>query len=324
MIVHSAVVGGASRDAIEAAAGFSASQAADPDARISLTVESALWDAGARLTGDPDFGLHSAERLRPGMFDVIDYAIRTAPNLRVALERLARYNRIEHDVAVFTIIDRGDVTRVEHRFGGGTAVQSRHAAEFTLAATVVVGGQLTGTHVAPRAVAFLHAPPASTTEHERVFGVTPSFLQAVNAVEWHRDTLERPNPNADPALARTILRHAEALLAARPEPVASHSDRVRAILTSGLGDGDVTLARVARMLKMSERSLQRRLADEHVTFDGLLDDLRRQLATRYLADPTIGISEVAYLLGYSEPSPFHRAFKRWTGTTPADARRGGL
>ena len=60
-----------------------------------------------------------------------------------------------------------------------------------------------------------------------------------------------------------------------------------------------------------------------MTFDGLLDDLRRQLATRYLADPKIGISEVAYLLGYSEPSPFHRAFKRWTGRTPAEARRAG-
>ena len=124
MIVHSAVAGGASQDAIEAAAGWAASQAADPDARISLAVESALWDEGARLTGDPDFGLHSAERLQPGMFDVIDYAIRTAPTLRVALERLARYNRIEHDVAVFTINDRGDVTRVEHRLGGAPSCRA--------------------------------------------------------------------------------------------------------------------------------------------------------------------------------------------------------
>ena len=322
MIVEAAIAGGASRETLESTAGFSATHAADPDARISLAVETALWEAGARLTGDPDFGLHSAERLRPGMFDVLDYAIRTAPNLRVALERLARYNRIEHDVAVFTIVDRGDVTRVEHRFGGGGAVQSRHAAECTLAAQVVIGGQLTGTRVAPRAVAFLHARPASTAEHQRLFGVTPSFSQPVNAVEWDRAVLERPNPNADPALARTILRHAEALLAARPAPAASHTDRVRQLLVTALGEGDATLARAARALKMSARSLQRRLADEQMTFDRLLDDVRRQLATRYLADPNIAIAEVAYLLGYSEPSPFHRAFKRWTGTTPMEARRG--
>lgn len=72
---------------------------------------------------------------------------------------------------------------------------------------------------------------------------------------------------------------------------------------------------------MSERSLQRRLSDDGVTFDAVLDAVRRDLALRYLADPKIAVAEVAYLLGYSEPSPFHRAFKRWTGKTPTEARR---
>ncbi|MBK6533536.1 MAG: helix-turn-helix transcriptional regulator [Deltaproteobacteria bacterium] len=84
----------------------------------------------------------------------------------------------------------------------------------------------------------------------------------------------------------------------------------------------MTLKRVAAQLRMSERSLQRRLADEGESFDAIVDALRRDLALRYLADPKIAVAEVAYLLGYSEPSPFHRAFKRWTGRTPAEARRG--
>jgi AraC-like DNA-binding protein len=133
--------------------------------------------------------------------------------------------------------------------------------------------------------------------------------------------LERPNPTADPALSRTILRHAEALLAALPEPTATYAERVRRGLAEILGEGEVSLRQVARGLKMSERSLQRRLAAEGVTFDGLLDDVRHHLALRYLADPSIAVSEVAYLLGYSEPSPFHRAFRRWTGATPSDMRR---
>lgn len=77
---------------------------------------------------------------------------------------------------------------------------------------------------------------------------------------------------------------------------------------------------MAARLKMSERSLQRRLADEGVTFDALLDEVRRVLSLRYLADPSIAIAEVAYLLGYSEPSPFYRAFRRWTGTSPSEMR----
>jgi AraC-like DNA-binding protein len=72
---------------------------------------------------------------------------------------------------------------------------------------------------------------------------------------------------------------------------------------------------------MSDRTLQRRLAAEHTTFDALLDEIRHQLALRYLADPKIAVSEVAYLLGYSEPSPFHRAFRRWTGATPGEIRQ---
>ncbi len=118
-----------------------------------------------------------------------------------------------------------------------------------------------------------------------------------------------------------IERHAESLLAARPEPTLSTADRVRRIVAGALAEGEVTLAGVASMLKMSERSLQRRLADEGLKFDALLDEIRRDLALRYLADPKIAIAEVAYLLGYSEPSPFHRAFKRWTGKTPTEARK---
>lgn len=320
MIVYSAAAGGGSVEAMERATGFSSARASDPDARISLALEKALWEEGERQTGDPDFGLHSAERLQPGAFDVLEYAARTAPTARVALERLARYNRIEHDIAVFAIIDRGDVTRVEHRFGEGGAVQSRHSAEFTLASQVVIGSQITGARLRPCAVEFVHARPASIAEHERLFGVTPRFSMAVNALEWNRELLEQPNPTADPALGRTILRHAEALLAERPAPTASHAERVRRILANKLGEGEISLARVAKDLKMSERSLQRRLADDGLTFDAILDDTRRQLSLRYLADPTIGVSEIAYLLGYSEPSPFHRAFRRWTGTTPSRSR----
>jgi AraC-like DNA-binding protein len=128
---------------------------------------------------------------------------------------------------------------------------------------------------------------------------------------------------ADPLLSRVVLRHAEALLAERPAAAETTAGSVRRILTRLLGDDEAgcSLAAVSTSLHMSERSLQRRLADEGVTFDALLDELRRELALRYLADEKVAIAEIAYLLGYSEPSAFHRAFKRWTGTTPAEARQ---
>jgi len=329
MIVHTAAARGVSPEWMEKTTGFDLASAADPDARISLALEEALWNAAEDRTGDEDIGLHAAEAIQPGAFDVLDYVIRTAPTARKALERLARYNRLEHDAAVFTLVDRkvdrDAVTRVEHAFDVRLSgpVQSRHSAEFTIGAVVVVASQITGTPMPPRAVELRHPRPRSTAEHLRIFGVEPRFSCPVNAIEWDRALLERAVSSADAALSSIVERHAEAVLAARPEPTRSYADRVRHLLMTQLGAGDATLAAVSGQLKMSERSLQRRLTSDGVTFDALLDEVRRELALRYLADPKIAISEIAYLLGYSEPSPFHRAFRRWTGTTPREARDSG-
>lgn len=296
---------------------------AGPDARIPLALEQALWDEAARRTGDAAFGLHAAELLRPGAFEVLDYAVRTAPTVRAAVQRLVRYNRIVHDTAEFTLHEQGGLARIEHALRGGGVTQSRHGAEFTLAAVLVLGRQISGSNLRARAVAFHHgrAPDAVIAEHVRLFGVEPRFADRVNALELDSATLDLGCPASDPALSRVIERHAEALLAAMPPLATGVADRVRALLAGALGVGDATLSRVAAKLKMSERTLQRKLAEESVSFDALVDDFRRELALRYLADPKIAVAEVAYLLGYSEPSPFHRAFKRWTGITPTEARR---
>jgi AraC-like DNA-binding protein len=320
MIVNAAAAAGVPLTELRAATGFDPAVAGDPDARISLQLEERLWLEAARRSGDDDIGLHAAEGLRPGAFDVIDYAIRTAPTLRASLQRLARYNRLEHDVAVFTIIDRGPVTRIEHAFRVAGAVQSRHSAEFTMAAIIVVSGQLLGESVRARAVEFRHAAPPATGEHVRLFGVRPGFGAAVNALEIDSVLVDRPIPDVDPALSRVIERHAEARLLGQPAPAETTAVRVQRLLARDLPAGEVSLSEVAAALHMSARSLQRRLGDEGTSFDAVLDELRHDLALRYLADPKIAIAEVAYLLGFSEPSSFHRAFRRWTGATPREAR----
>ncbi|WP_186001815.1 AraC family transcriptional regulator [Corallococcus sp. Z5C101001] len=323
LIVHAASAAGVAPQALQAATGFDPRSAEDPDARIPLEVENALWSEAERLSGDAQFGLHAAERLRPGTFDVLDYAIRSAPTVRTSLERLARYNRIVHDAAAFTLSNKGDVMRVEHAFQVAGMAPCRHASEFTLASIIAVGRQLAGVSVRARKVEFIHLEPTSTLEHERLFGVRPSFSARVNALELDHAVLEHPVLAADPSLSQVMERFAELLLASRPvEPVEPESilSRVRRLLAAALPEGETTLADISARLRMSERSLQRRLAQEGASFDGLLDDLRRELASRHLADPRIAIAEVAYLLGYSEPSAFHRAFRRWTGMTPSEAR----
>jgi AraC-like DNA-binding protein len=321
-IVNAAAALGAEPTELAANVGFDPKDAEDPEALMSSVTEEALWREGARLLHDDDFGLHVAELLRPGSFDVLDYVVRNAPTLREAFARWARYNRLEHDVAVFTLIDQGPVVRIEHTLIGG-AVQHRHSAESTLAAQVVAAEQLTGMRLMPQAVEFRHAAPLSLKEHVRIFGVAPRFLAPVNAIVWAREALERPVRAADAALSRLLERHADALLASLPSPSQGHADRLRVWLIRNLEEGDTTLARAAAELKLSERSLQRRLAEQGLSFDGLLDEVRHALALRYLADPKIAISALAYRLGYSDASAFHRAFRRWTGTSPSLLRRAG-
>jgi AraC-like DNA-binding protein len=303
-----------------AAAGFDPASAADPAARISLELEQTLWETAAEQTGDPSFGLHTAESIEPGVFDVLDYAIRTAPSLGVALERLVRYSRLEHEAAVFQLIASGDVTRIEHSFGPAVVLPCRQEAEFTLAAVVMIGREIIVGGIQPIAVEFMHGIPLDTSEHIRIFGVLPRFAAHVNAVELDGATMSHRLLTADPALSRIIERHAEASLGSVAPVSESTTEEVRGILVKALPEGPCSITTVAPSLGLSQRTLQRRLENEGSTFGDVLDGVRRDLALRYLEDGKLTLSEIAYLLGYSEPSPFHRAFKRWTGSTPQALR----
>ncbi len=322
MIVHAAERVGVDPEQLQSRCGFRLDPDEDPDRRIGLHVESALWECAAALAGDDAFGVHTALNPIPGTFDVLDYAIRTAPTLRASIQRFARYNRIVHDVAVVRLFERDGQGRIEHSLGG--VVQSRHAAEYTLTSIVAVGAQLCGVPIQALSVEFHHASPdaAVVDEHTRVFGVTPTYGADVNAVVLDAGALDREVLGADATLSRIIERHADALLAARPELGESLARRVRRLLATSLAEdaAQARLGAVAARLRMSERSLQRRLSAEGLSFDALLEDVRRELALQYLQDRDVAIAEVAFLLGYSEPSAFHRAFKRWTGSTPAQVR----
>lgn len=321
LIVGVAATRSADAQRLMADAGFEACWLNDPEARMPLTVEERLWDLAAEMTRDPLFGLHAAEAIRPGAFDVLDYAVRTAPDLRTALQRLARYNRLVHDLASFEVLPDGDAVRIEHRFDGGATGPCRHAAEFTLASLVVVATQIGGEPVSALAVEFVHTAAGDAEAYRSVFGVKPRFDAPVSCLVLAASVLDRPVPAADPRLSHIVTAHAEQLLAAHAPAQENVAAQVRRQIAEGVANGPVTLSAIARRLHLSERSLQRRLDDEGTRFADLVDEVRRELALRYIADERLALGEVAYLLGFAEPSPFHRAFKRWTGTTPAAARR---
>lgn len=189
----------------------------------------------------------------------------------------------------------------------------------TLAAAVALGRSITQVAWSPIAVSFRHPEPAETGEHRRIFGCQPNFGAGMNAIVLDRDLLQLPIVKADPGLCAVLDRHAEELLARYPRQDLL-INRVRSALRDEMNGGDPSLERIAAQLGMSGRTLQRRLRDLHTSHQELLDQMRRDLAVRYMQEPEMAICEIAYLLGFSERSVLHRAFKRWTGKTPSEFR----
>jgi len=130
--------------------------------------------------------------------------------------------------------------------------------------------------------------------------------------------LEAPLVSSDPELLQILTRAAEELAKRAPVPP-TLAAQVGRVLAESLRSGEATIGHVAKRFGMTERSLQRRLKDEGVSFNTVREDVRKQLARRYL-DDKLAIAEISFLLGFSEPSAFFRAFKRWTGMTPLEAR----
>jgi AraC-like DNA-binding protein len=181
---------------------------------------------------------------------------------------------------------------------------------------------LTAIDFSPREVWFEHSAPADTREHRRIFRAPLRFEQTCHALVLDRGLLDHPLVTADSRLCALLDRQAQDLLARLPRE-SSVSDRTRRLLREVLRGGDAGVAAIARRLGMSPRSLQRRLAAEGSSYRGLLDEVRREIAVRHLGERDLAISEVASALGFSDATGFYRAFRRWTGASPAGYRARG-
>jgi AraC-like DNA-binding protein len=306
--------------AVVSAAGLDPPALHDADARIPHELALALWREAVQRSGDDAFGMHAAEDIRSGAFDVLDYATRSSATLGQGLRRLVRYHRILHDGAVVQLDVEGEGALLTHALPT-SAVLPRQVAEFIVAAWLVVARQATGVDFAPVEVRFRHRAPADASEHRRLFRAPIRFRSTANGMVLDRATLERPLVKSDPGLCAVLERHLVELLERIPRATGL-TERVRQVVGRDLASGVPDAGAVARALHMSRRTFQRHLRDGGTSYRRLVEALRHELAMRYLAERGIAIGEIAFLLGFSETSAFHRAFKRWTATTPAAYRSG--
>ena len=301
-------------------AGIDTTMLGDPDARVPWGAVLSLIAHAVDVTSDPNLGLHIAEHAEPGSLDVHFYALLSSQTLGEGYQCLCRYQRLVHETTRIELNVDGEQATLRHVMPGGMTAP-RQSAEFLLAIWVRGGRLATGTHWAPAEVRFGHPEPPDTRDHRRFFAAPVRFATGENALVLPTALLDTPCDRADPALLAVLDRYAEDRLERTPETT-SFADRARAALLDELRAGEPSAARLAARLKTSVRTLNRTLATESLSYRKLLDHVRHEQACRHLTDGRVAIAETAFLLGFSELSAFYRAFKRWTGQTPAEFRAG--
>lgn len=316
-VLHAASRLGLDRAGLLAASGLDASQLDNPDARVPLLAQQQLWAAIEQQLGGVEAGLLIGAALAPGQFSVLGYLLQSSPTLSAALQAVQRYQRLAGEGGEFSLQAEGECLWLVYR-----AVQPEQAATRTRVLALMAFWQslmtplLADFHLL--GARFMHAAPDDLDRYTQVFNCPLQFAASDYAIGLPHTLLEQPLAQANLPLQKLLREHAEALLARLPSE--SLSARVVSLLSAQLSQGEPDRSQLAQTLHLSERTLQRRLADEGSSYQQLLNDTRRQLAERYLRDGQLAATEIALLLGYSEPSVFFRAFRQWTGLTPGEYR----
>ena len=303
------------------AAGLDRATIENPDARIPVEQADALWRKAYELSGDPNLALHAIEVLPFGAYRVIDFLASSAPTIGTALAKVSDYFPIIRNGVVrlpYAVADRHVTFGVEAP--SCPSAITRPFAEYTLAAVFLRTRIATNQRYPLERVTFSHAPPADVSEHERIFECPVEFGAEACQMVIAREVWDTPRAGTDPALFSVLDTHAKMLLAQLPNP-AEIVGQVREALEAELRGGNPQLESIAKRLAMSPRTLQRRLREQGLVFNDVLDAMRFRAARTYLAKPDVAGAEVAYLLGFAEQSSFNRAFKRWAGQTPTEYRR---
>ena len=323
MVLQSVAKGGGDRSRVLERIGLATERLADPESHIPLATHHHLWEVALEESGDRALPLRVAELCTPATFSVLGYACMTAANVGAAFDRMTRFLSLFLQGETLTLEQgEGELRLVLHQ-SSPKRLGRELSGESTIAKIIVTIRMLIrddGSTWAPSLVTFTHPAPPDVRPHQELFGCAVRFGSARTEIVIPAAMLERPLAKADPELSAFFDRHAEETLR-RMGARADATARVRRAVAEALHAGEVSETNVSKRLGWSERTLRRRLGEEGTSFRQVLDDVRRELAQGWLAQSEMAIGEVAFLLGFSESSNFHRAFKRWTGQTPDEFRR---
>jgi AraC-like DNA-binding protein len=290
----------------------------DPEARVPEERFDRIWKTASEVTGDPCIGLHAGERIHPRAVNLFGYLMLSSATLGDGIHRVARYQGVLTGKPWIVLEDEPSDVRI--RVGIEHEDPDIHAihAEYTAALLLQVMSWVSEQAIEPLETRFAHAARGDEAEYRRALRGPVRFRTERSEVLLAPGVLEIPSQHANARFAHLHEEFASELLARQQD--SSLAGRVRQLLAERIESGPPDRSSVARLLALSDRSLQRRLREEGTNFRSVFDDWRRELARDQLQRHDMPIAEVAYLTGFAEVSSFTRAVRRWFGCTPGQLR----
>jgi AraC-like DNA-binding protein len=297
--------------------GLSRERLADPKGRVPVDLRLAWWDAAVRVSGDPALGLRVGAMLPLGALGSFEYLLRHSASLEQAAQRANEYMRLVDDTGEVALSREGDLAVFRARRTGGYPTSPSEIHTLFAALYVIVGAEWPGWTLT--SVSLAHAAPRDPSPFLRHFGCPVRFDAPDYELRFPARVLDGTPRCADAGLSRVLEEHSRRLLAELPDE-SPLLQSARVALATLVSEGSPSAGGLARALGMSERTLRRRLEGESTTYNEVLDGLRRDLARRYVAQTQETFEAIAERLAFADASTFFRAFKRWTGKTPAHFR----
>lgn len=291
--------------------------------QISAIHYSRLYQQVLTLLQDDSFGMHAGRGMTAGAFRMMCYCIIHCETLHKAIKRLVEFLEVFYDKPMqLQLQKKGDIVTISYPYFRETAGSKTKAGEaYGLALWHRFFSWLIATPIEIKAVRLSSQAPEKTTGYQRLFGVPVEFQCDNNGFDFNARYLELPLAQNEKSL-RDFLRTAPYQMMIEPQQAEGSEliSQVRRIMGYDLGTGFPAFEEVASQMNMSTPTLRRHLRKEGVSYQGLKDSCRKDAAMAYLGRPELSVNAVAALMGFTDPSAFHRSFKKWTGQTPGQYR----
>ncbi|HNE29390.1 MAG TPA: AraC family transcriptional regulator [Saprospiraceae bacterium] len=279
----------------------------------------AVWEVAIRHTGDPLLGLHLGETTTPGVAGMVGYLAESSPDLLTAFQNGQQFHRALTNATQYDIQLSGDEFRYFIEpvplWYSLSAEAARQIVEHSLSAFMHMIKLLSGKTLFPLRILLRHPRPLDTRPYGQVLKTEPLFGQECNCIVFRLHDMQYPVLGHNPALNRLFRELLEQELAKTAREV-SFSGEVRRVILQNFSTALPQVNEVAEYLNTSPRTLQRKLKEEGASFQSISESVKSELALGLLKNRSLTVNEIAYKLGYAEPSIFRRAFKKWTGASP--------